>query len=170
MDGINTIVSILSLVVAALASIVAIRQTEVSKEGHLVPALVPLLDEFRSVEFRNKHRYVLERLQQDYDPHKTGFSGLPDEVKDQVIPISHYFDNVGIFIAFGWIDDDLVLSYMGNAINSTWTTLAPYILEERRRREDYDYECFFEHIAGLIRKRPPSEIRRRLRLERQPST
>jgi hypothetical protein len=94
MDQLNTIISILSLIVAALASIVAIRQTRVSKEGHLVPALVPLLNEFRSVEFRNKHRYVLERLQQEYDAHKTGLSELPDEVKDNVIPISHFFDNI----------------------------------------------------------------------------
>lgn len=135
-----------------------------SKEGHLVPALVPFLNEFRSVEFRNKHRYVLERLQQEYDAHKTSFSELPDEVKDNVIPISHLFDNMGIFVAFGWIDDNLVLSYMGNAISSTWIVLEPYILEERRRRGDYDYECFFEHLAGLIKKRPPSEIRKKTAL------
>jgi hypothetical protein len=162
-------IDILSLTLAIIALVIsiaiAVRQMRGSRQANVLPALVEMLGEHRSYEFVCHRKYIATQLRQECDPIETGYSKLPESAAEKVFPVSYFFDNVGMLIAAGIVDEDLVLDYIGESVTSCWSVLEPYILREREIRGG-DFHVYFEHLAAKARKTPPSQIRRKQKLEK----
>ena len=169
----STVLSLSSLVVSLLALVVsagvAIRQLARLRHSNLLPVALDLFREFRTAEFREHLRYLRDDLWEQSPPGGLGVVDLSDEARGHLAPVSGYFNNMGVLVANGVVDAELVQSFMGGSIMVAWSRVAPYVEVERQRRSDPNYALFFEHLAALCIRTPPGELNRRLRLERVPA-
>lgn len=55
------------------------------------------------------------------------------------------FDNLGIMVAHGLLDEDIALAMFHESIVHCWERLAPHIDEERKSRDGH-YQVFFEDL------------------------
>lgn len=163
--NINTISLILSFLAVFISSFFAIRQVKVMQQTNYLPILIDMFREFRDSDFKTHSSYVVNQLKKECNPAETGYMYLPPDALVHVRTISHFYDNLGLLVANGIIDQKLVLSFMGGSILSTWTVLEPFIRRERELRQG-DYQEFFEHLAALAKKTSPDTIRRNMNLER----
>ncbi|MGD8456573.1 MAG: DUF4760 domain-containing protein [Anaerolineales bacterium] len=162
----NDILSLSLAIIALVISIaIAVRQMRGSRKAETLPALIEMLGEYRSYKSVNHRKYIAAQLRQECDPNETGYSKLPKSAAKKVYPVSYFFDNVGMLIAAGIVDENLVLGYIGESVTSCWSVLEPYILREREIRGG-DFQVYFEHLAVKARKNPPSQIRRKYKLEK----
>jgi len=129
----------------------------------MLPILIDMFKEFRSSEFKNHQQYIYNQLTQECDPSKTGYTKLPEPAKLHAITVSHFFENLGLLVASRIIDKELVISYMGGSIISTWNVLEPYIKQERIFRNGV-YQDHFEHLTALSLSHPQSQIMEKLKL------
>jgi hypothetical protein len=168
----STVLSLSSLVVSLLALLVsagvAIRQLARMRHSNMLPVALDLFREFRTPEFRDHMRYLQEELWEQCPPGAAGIVDLSDEARAHLAPVSGYFNNMGVLVANGVVDAQLVQSFMGASILGSWWRVAPYAEVERRRRDDPNFALFFEHLAALCLRTPPAELNRRLHLARVP--
>jgi hypothetical protein len=168
----STVLSLSSLVVAVLALLVsagvAVRQLARLRHSNLLPVALDLFREFRTPEFREHMRYLQDELWDRCPPGDVAIGELGDEARAHVAPVAGYFNNVGVLVANGVVEAELVQSFMGGSILRAWSRTAPYVEVERRRRQDPFYSSFFEHLAALCIRTPPAELHGRLHLERVP--
>jgi hypothetical protein len=162
MEIISLTLSILALTTSIFF---AFRQIVVSKQSNILPVLIDLFQEFRSTEFKKHMIYIMTELNKEHDPAKTGYRYLPEPAAKHVQPVSHFFDNLGILIASKAIDEKLIISFVGESAESAWSILEPYIQQERDIRKG-EYQEYFEHLISRIRANPPTEVRRKLRLQK----
>ena len=168
----STVLSLSSLLVSLLALLVsagaAIRQLARLRHSNMLPVALDLFREFRTPQFRDHMRYLQEELWDQCPPGGIGIADLSDEARGHLAPVSGYFNNVGVLVANGVVDTELVQSFMGGSVLRAWWRIAPYVEVERQRRNDPNYALFFENLAARCIRTPPAELNRRLRLERVP--
>jgi hypothetical protein len=154
--------SILALVTSAA---LAMRQLVLSRHTNMLPILIDVYQEYRDVEFKSHVFYVLTKLRTDHEPTQTGFRFLPEPASTHVRVTSHFFDNLGVLVRSGAVDERFIISFTGDTIESVWTVLEPYI-EQERVFKDGDYQEFFEDLVVRVRKNPPWRVRRAMKLQK----
>lgn len=131
----------------------------------MLPVLIDLYQEFRSDIFKQHLYYVVTTLRAEHDPNQTGFRFLPEPAATHVRATSHFFDNLGVLVASGAVDDRYVIAFTGDTVDSAWSALEPYIIRERELKKG-DYQEFFEHLVVHVRENPPFLVRQRLKLRK----
>ncbi|MGW3995684.1 DUF4760 domain-containing protein [Amycolatopsis sp. NPDC004772] len=92
-----------------------------------------------------------------------GFEGcveaLAPEYRDSVYSVCYFFDYLGVLLAFGLIERDLVVGSPGTHIVRTWSLLEPHIAAEREHRSHaYPADApagflrYFESLVALVRQ------------------
>ena len=132
--------------------------------------MIDMFREFRAPQFKEHMDYIGNRLWQEASPKSFGTANLPETVRSHAVPVLSFFNTVGVLVANGVISDLTVASYMGGSIIRAWSRLAPYIRNERKRRQDENYYLFFEHLAYLVSENPPSKLNARLKLKSMPES
>jgi hypothetical protein len=154
----------LSLIAIILSSVIAWRQAQLMRHANAFPILIDFFREFRSPEFREHQLYVRTRLADELPA--IGIYGLPEPVLAHVVPVVHYFDNLGALVAHRVVETKVALSILGESVERNWRLLAPFLHKEREIRKDDEYGIFFEHLAELARATPGRRARSNLRLLR----
>jgi hypothetical protein len=165
-NGLGGIAAIISAGAAIVAAAAAYRTIRLMDRANVLAVAIDVFREFRSDELHDHLRYVRRELPKSGIPYETGYMNLPESARAHVVPVSHYFDNLGILLANRVIDEELILSFMGESIEETWEVLRPYIRQEEKLRGGQEYQRFFEHAAALAQKRPAADIRRKLNLQK----
>lgn len=161
----NAIALALSLVAVAVSAVSAFRQATLMQHANLLPVLIDMFRDFREPEFRQHLAFIEEELWERCPPGGTGIDDLPQEVRSRVIPAMSFFANAGTLVANGVITDVMAASYMRGSVLVAWSHLAPYIRNERDRRDDETYYLFFEHLASVIAQYEPTRLRDVLKLK-----
>jgi hypothetical protein len=164
-DQFSIILSIIAVITSVVSAVIVYKQTHVLKQTNMLPIVIDMFKEFRSPEFKHHQEYIYNQLTQECDPQKTGYTKLPEAARIHVIVVSHFFDNLGLLVASGIVSEDLVLSFLGGPVISTWNLLEPYIYQERKWRNGI-YQDHFEHLAALSLLNPQSKIMEKLNLLR----
>ena len=71
--------------------------------------------------------------------------------------VGHFYDNLGVFVAYKVVTEDLVIGFFGVGLNELWTVLEPYILRERQIRR-MGYMVFYEDLVYRFRAREPANV------------
>ncbi len=161
----SLVLSVISLVTSIVSAIIVYQQKRISRQTNMLPILVDMFKEFRSFEFKRHQFYIYNQLRQECKPEETGFRNLPEAAASHVLPVSHYFDNLGVLVAMGVVDMKVVLGFVGGSIESTWAALKPYILRERELRAS-TYQEHFEHLAALAQANPQSRVVQKMKLKK----
>jgi hypothetical protein len=115
---------------------------EVSKSRHIDVA-DRLFDELNSPDIIEARRIIYQNLNENPE---TGLSNLSDESRDAMKDVLNSLDRVAFLTQPGWIPDELVMPWMHPMIAKSWEKLEPYVMYERKRRNEPYY---YEHAGEL---------------------
>jgi hypothetical protein len=168
--ALNIAALVFSLAAILLSTTIALRQSRLMQHANLLPVMIDKFREFRAPEFRHHIVYIGRRLWEDSSPETTGMLDMGEEARSHTTPVATFFNTVGVLVANGVIDAVLVSSYMGGSVLRAWLRLAPYIRNERRRRDDANYYLFFENLVYLVSQNPPEKLNTLLKLKTMPES
>jgi hypothetical protein len=163
---------LISLIALLISAIFAHRQTTITK-SQLVMNFAAFWTEVRQTEFVDNVHSICNDITKQHEARP--ISDFPIDERRRIQEVVNLFDHLGLLIAFDALEEDIVISMLGNWLDLTWRSLETNIRTERRIREaDYltgksissGYLVFFEHLVYRARKNPPPEVQRRLGLKR----
>jgi hypothetical protein len=164
----NAIFNIAALAFSFMAIIIsavsARRQAADSRRANMMTFMTELGQRTRSQDFRSAYDYVLKELPK-FDP-ALGLFGLPEQARSHALLVGGFYDDVGILVVTGVLDEDLVVTLYYTSLKTMWRALEPYILGERNIRRlrgagtMYDS---FEHLAVYAESVSHENVRRKFR-------
>ncbi len=137
----------LSLIVAV---IFGIAQIQTSKKERRERLTIEMLQTFQSREFAENILFITTAKFPKNQ--KEWISWEPDE-RVKFIQVGQQMESLGILLADGLIDINLLDKTLGSFITSTWETYKPLILELRERNPDPYLSEYFQWMAEQIDKR-----------------
>jgi hypothetical protein len=155
------VIAISALVVAIAAAVISARQLLEVEKANTFPATVDLFREYRTREMVAARRLISERLPQLSE--ESGFSGLPDDVAQASLKVSHFLDNLGVLVANDLLDPKLAAGFLGDSTLRQWVLMKPFIERERELRSPNAYLQYFEHLAATLHEIKPARVRAVLR-------
>jgi hypothetical protein len=158
---VSLIVSVGSAVIALTALVLSVRQT---RRQNLLPIALDIFRESRTKEWFLARDWVVTHLRAEHSP-DNGVSGLPEPARERVRRVVFFYDNLGVFVAYKVIGEDLAIGFHGVGLAEAWKTLEPYIRRERAMRK-MRYAAFYEDLVGRFQTRPPGEVYSKLKLRR----
>jgi hypothetical protein len=118
---------------------------EVSKTRHIDVA-DRLFDELNSPENVSARRRIFQNLTDDPE---AGLKNLSQDDQDAMKMVLNSLDRVSFLTQSGWVPDELVMPWMHPMIAKSWEKLEPYVMYERKRRNEPYY---YEHAARLAER------------------
>jgi hypothetical protein len=105
-----------------------------------------LFGELNSPENIDARRRIFLNL--EADP-AVGLKNLGREDREAMKKVLNSLDRVAFLTQSGWIPDELVMPWMHPMIAKSWEKLEPYVLYERKRRNEPYY---YEHAGRLAER------------------
>jgi len=143
----------ISTAIAAAAAIAggyaAYMQYIKSASEHYNDTADRLFEELNSPENIEARRRIFQNLKPDPEQ---GMKRLKKEDREAMKQVLNSLDRVAFITQQGWVPDEMIMPWMHPMIAKSWEKLEPYVLYERKRRnEPYYYEHAGE-LAGRCRK------------------
>jgi hypothetical protein len=125
------------------AGFIAYRElAEISSSRHMDVA-DRLFEDLNSPENIAARRWVYQNL--PADPVE-GAQSLTPEGQAAIKKVLNSLDHVAFLTQSAWIPDDIIMPWMHPMVAKSWEKLAPYILYERKRRNEPYY---YIHVSKL---------------------
>jgi hypothetical protein len=105
-----------------------------------------LFGELNSPENIAARRRIFQNLKDDP---AEGIRNLSQEDQEAMKKVLNSLDRVAFLTQSGWIPDELVMPWMHPMIAKSWEKLEPYVLYERKRRNEPYY---YEHAGKLAER------------------
>lgn len=105
-----------------------------------------LFGELNSPENVAARRRIFQNLADDPS---IGMNNLRQEDQEAMKKVLNALDRVSFLTQSGWIPDELVMPWMHPMIAKSWEKLEPYVLYERKRRNEPYY---YEHAGRLAER------------------
>ncbi len=105
-----------------------------------------LFGELNSPENVAARRRIFQNLKEEPE---AGLKNLNQEDQEAMKKVLNSLDRVAFLTQSGWIPDELVMPWMHPMIAKSWEKLEPYVLYERKRRNEPYY---YEHAGWLAER------------------
>lgn len=129
----------------------AATQLKDTRRATELSASIDLLREYRSRKMRLARQTVHDLPDWPPDP-KGGLNQLEQEEREAVELVSHYLDNLGLFVKRGLLEPHTAAAFLGLSALGMWIKLAPWIYSERQTKPSrWDYQRHFEDVAALFK-------------------
>ena len=123
------------------------RQAADDQRSNLLAFLVGMGGRNRSPDFREAQDFILTELS-NYDS-SLGITRLPRPARDHVWEVGGFYQDLGVLVNTGIINEDLAAALHYTGIKDTWRALEPYIRAEREHRRDRTGGSFFSSFESL---------------------
>ncbi|MCZ7458917.1 DUF4760 domain-containing protein [Streptomyces sp. WMMC940] len=163
--ALNLLAVLLSAVALVTSIAVSRRQLRLAQNSNVLPIILQLFKETRDPDFSRAIEYISHDLAREYPP-DNGYRRLPPEVRKHVRRIGLFYDDVGKLVAFGVVDERLVIGSYGVNIVAMWDALSPYI--HRERALSTKSMLYFEDLAARAKTTPMAAVHAELRLSQCP--
>jgi hypothetical protein len=154
----NTAALIFSLIAIVIAVMSSRRQSEDVRRSNLILFMTELGQRNRGQEFRKALDYIHAELSK-FDP-ALGVYGLPEPAAGHVLLVGGFYQDVGVLVVTGVMDEDLAATLYYSGIKDTWRTLEPYVRGEREIRKTKFFAAF-EHLAVYVDSMPLEKVRQK---------
>ncbi len=140
--NLNSLIEAMSTALATAAVIgaafIAIRQLSETSQSRYMEVADKLFSELNSPGNIEARRIIYQNLHNG----KTKKSvNLTDEEKTAIKTVLNSLDKVAFLTQSGWIPEGLVMPWMHPMVAKSWEKLEPYVVHERKtRNEDYYYQ------------------------------
>ena len=155
----DSIVSGCAVAVAVIAVILGqrnVRKTldaakRESRKARNLQVLVDVLREFRGEKLQDAREVVekLTRAEVEARVAKKGAHKFEGSEWSHVRTLMHFFDNVGLMLVWGTIDEPPLRDFLGRPALVAWSKLEPFIAW--RRQDVPQYMTYFNHLAETSR-------------------
>jgi hypothetical protein len=131
------------------AGFIAYRElAEISSSRHMDVA-DRLFEDLNSPENIAARRWVYQNL--PADPVE-GAKSLTPEGQAAIKTVLNSLDHVAFLTQSGWIPEEIIMPWMHPMVAKSWEKLAPYILYERKRRNEPYYYIHVSKLAGRCQR------------------
>jgi hypothetical protein len=131
---------------------------------NLLPIALDFFREARTPEWFVARDWVLKHLAAECLP-DFGVSSLPEPAREHVRKLGFFYHNLGVFVAYRVVEEDLALGFFGPGMNEVWAIVDPYIRREEEFRQ-MQYMAFFKDLVVRFREHSPADIYRKKGLRR----
>ncbi|RZK35993.1 MAG: hypothetical protein EOO61_11070 [Hymenobacter sp.] len=151
------IISSITFLTSLLFFWLAAKQT---KKNNSIPVLIDYLREWRKENgVIESYRFITNNfnLEDRQNDEKLTLNEIKDASKRKhAINVSHYFDNLGLLIYSGVLQEKHLVSFVGVNAQKSWEMLRTYIISQRKLNQsdplgDRYYQIHFEYFASLYR-------------------
>ncbi len=161
----SVIALVTSVVALVISTLFAVRQLRSAKTANNTTVAVELLSrELLSAWFQESEAYIVERLAGEHES-SGGIEGLPLDARAHVYRVGWFYASLAHLVAFGAINERMVISIVKFRLNQVWRVLAPYVRAERALRNPSSM-IFFEDLACRAEDFDDAELQHKLRLRR----
>jgi hypothetical protein len=137
------------------------RQLRLAHGSNMMLLLGSTFESLRTTKFYDAQDYIYERMQ-EHDP-SGGFRGLPVDVKEKVLLVTLFYNDLGRLVVHGALSEKAVLSSFGEAIRQTWEILHEFV-EADRLVYPFKFMLYYEDMACRMRDRGNFDIVREFKL------
>jgi hypothetical protein len=150
LELVNTLATFGTFVVIAATAIAAIVQLRHARSSNHIAALNELRETMEAPEFETADHFVQTQLSAKLqDPAFRYQIAVPSARTDEVRPlwgmiraIGNYYETMGVLVATGLVDRELVLQVYCERVISAWERFEPVVTIGRRRLGDVLWENF----------------------------
>jgi hypothetical protein len=128
------------------ASVIAYREISEFEHMDVADRLFIELNSSENIEARKRI------FQSIYADPKVGLMKMTEKDRDAMKKALNSLDRVAFLTQSGGISDDLVMPWLHPMISKTWEKLEPYVLYERKRRNEPYYYQYAERLAERCNK------------------
>ena len=143
-------VEALSTAVAAAAVVsagyIAYRELSEGANSRYIEVSSRLFDELNSQANIEARRWVYQHLDGSVD---NGLDFITNEGQTYMKQVLNSLDKVSFLTQSTWIPDEIIMPWMHPMIAKSWAKLEPYVLYERKRRNEPYY---YRHAEQLARR------------------
>jgi hypothetical protein len=158
----------ISVAALAVTWVISARQLRSMRSANHLPVAIELLiRDYGRPDFQQSERRMLRELP-DMDP-ADGISGLPEDLLSEALRVIAFYDSMGIVVAFGCVEETLILASINFRIRRIWRILEPFIRAERDKRQG-PFLDFLEDLAARAHATDPQRLHERLGLREMPVT
>jgi hypothetical protein len=153
----------LSLLAILIATISIMQQSSGVRRSNLMIYMTEKGEFFRSKEYRNAWNYIITELS-EFNPAAVGVYDLPEPAIDYVLLVGGFYQDIGLLVVTGVIQEDLAAALYYRGIKEAWHVLEPYIRGERELRGAKGMGSFwgsFEDVAAYVDSIPHEKARRK---------
>jgi hypothetical protein len=126
------------------AGFVAYRELSEISTSRYIDVANRLFEEMNSAANIDARRWVFQNL--DPDP-SIGIPGLSSEGKNAIKTVLNSLDHASFLTQAGWIPEEMIMPWMHPMIAKSWEKLEPYVIYERKRRNEPDYYRYANQLA-----------------------
>jgi len=128
------------------AAYFAYQELEEVSKSRFIDVADHLFDELNDPENIEARRIVYQNL--DKNP-EVGLKKINAKSRDAMKKVLNSLDRVAFLTQDCWIPEDLIMPWMHPMIAKSWEKLEPYVLYERKRRNEPYY---YEHAGKLAQR------------------
>ncbi|GAB3276830.1 hypothetical protein [Kineosporia babensis] len=137
----------ISLLALAITVWLAFKQLSSERAAHHLGIVSDLLDDFRSSQFHDDHRFLAEELPRTYSP-ELGVAGLPEEVRERFYRVLYFYQKVALLTALGILSDRRFVQLLHQRMAWVWSGVKPHVEIERTR--DLNGERLLRGVQDLV--------------------
>lgn len=119
--------------------------SEISNTRHMDVA-DRLFQELNSEESIAARRWIFQNLN---EPPEVGITSLSSEGQQAIKRVLNSMDRIAFLTQAGWIPDDIMMPWMHPMVAKSWEKLEPYVIYERKRRNEPYY---YIHVSKLAER------------------
>ena len=158
LEVINWFTAPTNIVIAGAAIVALILSTYQYFQGRRMLRLQSMLQLFNQYIFdlhNDRSQVNLNRNMIIQESEKKGatFSNIVEPLRSYVIRLSHFYDMTGSLLYHGYVDEKLVIAFLGKAALDYYKVIRPLIKNERTERSDDLYQNYFEDFATRCREK-----------------
>lgn len=129
----------------------AYRAHLIARQANVGPVMASVYSQFRDPGFRASVTALRNASPSDLDH---DFANLDATLQDHAYTVCYFFEYIGLLVASGHLDQQLVLNSMSTQLAEVWNIMRPTIAQERRTRslvaDMYYGKRFLPHYEHLI--------------------
>jgi hypothetical protein len=153
MDEISTF-SILIASAGVLAGVIyyilEIRHQSRLRQTESVTRLSPYFN-MNAREMQEAISQVCSMEYENYDDYLEKYSEKPENASLKIL--GNYFEGIGILVSKKLVEADIVYSFWGDVIQSSWEKIRPLIADMRKDTGDLNTWAFWEYLYDEMKKR-----------------
>jgi hypothetical protein len=168
----STIASVGTFLVIAATAVVAIIQLRHTRSGNQIAAAMTIHSFVESQEFQEGRRFIRDELVnclQDVEFRRT-LGATTTRAARPMILVGNYYEEIGIFVKYGLVDENIASEMWSNEIVADWERMAPAIaiMQQRGSFGWKNFEYIFTLCEAWLKRYPEGKFPKQRRRTGRP--
>jgi hypothetical protein len=140
----STISSVGTFLVIAATAVVAIIQLRHMRSSNQIAAAMSIHNIIESEEFQDARRFIRDELATRLEDieFRRALGISRDKIARPLILVGNYYEEIGIFVKYGLVDENIACEMWANEIVLDWKRMTPAIAVMQGRSATFGWQNF----------------------------